>query len=98
MAHRRGARRLETQITKIFGPSTTLGDIQRAPSSNDDKARASIDDIIGRLDALAARSRRYSLSALVPMGQEMAYRSQEDLMYRTMAVLREFRARADAKA
>jgi beta-glucosidase len=48
------------------------------------------------LEALAARSRRYSLSVLVPMGQEMAYRYQEGVIYETLAVLRDFLRRAGA--
>jgi hypothetical protein len=33
---------------------------------------------------------------LVPMGQEMAYRYQEGVIYETLAVLRDFRRRAQA--
>ncbi len=87
---------LEREITEIFGAGATLGDIQRAAGQADAKNAAALDGIVDRLEELAARSRRYSLSALVPMGQEMAYRYQEDLTYRTIAVLREFRARAAA--
>ena len=52
--------------------------------------------MIHGLEELAARSRRYSLSMLVPMGQEMAYRYQEGVIYETIAVLREFLLRSRA--
>ncbi len=51
--------------------------------------------LIAKLERLAARSRRQSLSMLVPMGQEMAYRYQEEIIYQTMAVLRDFVRRAE---
>ena len=51
-----------------------------------------------RLEQLSERSRRYSLSMLVPMGQEMAYRYQEELMHQTLAVLREYLRRYDSNA
>ncbi|MCC6750482.1 MAG: hypothetical protein IT371_22650 [Deltaproteobacteria bacterium] len=41
-----------------------------------------------RIERLAARCRRQSLSILVPMGQEMAYRYQEQLMQQMLAALR----------
>jgi hypothetical protein len=34
---------------------------------------------------------------LVPMGQEMAYRYQEEIIYETLAVLRDFTRRAKKK-
>ena len=46
------------------------------------------------LEELSSRSRRYSLSMLVPMGQEMAYRYQEELIHQTLAALRTFQGRA----
>jgi hypothetical protein len=44
-------------------------------------ALATIDAVVRDLKALAARSRRYSVSFLVPMRQEMAYRYQEGVIY-----------------
>jgi len=88
--------KLEGDLGRFFPPSTTLGDIQR---TGPDKARTTqetleaIDQLIRGLEELAARSRRYSLSMLVPMGQEMAYRYQEGVIYETIAVLREFLGR-----
>ena len=39
---------------------------------------------------LAAKSRKQSLSPLVPMGQEMGYRYQESLINDHLSVLRAF--------
>jgi hypothetical protein len=93
--------RLEEQIVGIFGRTVTLGDIQH--TSPDADAKYAADDVRGRVkkliadfEDLAAKSRRYSLSMLVPMGQEMAYRYQEGVIYETLAVLRDFLKRATA--
>jgi TRAP-type uncharacterized transport system substrate-binding protein len=91
--------KLESDLGRLFPPSTTLGDIQR---TGPDKAKTTpetleaIDQVIRGLEELAARSRRYSLSMLVPMGQEMAYRYQEGVIYETIAVLRDFLGRCRA--
>jgi TRAP-type uncharacterized transport system substrate-binding protein len=88
--------KLEGELGHFFPPSTTLGDIQR---TGPEKAKPTpemlegLDQLIRGLEELAARSRRYSLSMLVPMGQEMAYRYQEGVIYETIAVLREFLGR-----
>ena len=88
----------EQQIARCFGPRKTLGDIARLhPSGNllEASIGTEVDRVIGALEDLAARSRRFSLSVLVPMGGEMAYRYQENLIHETIAVLRAFRARYD---
>jgi hypothetical protein len=95
--------RLEGELGRHFPPTTTLGDIARTrPDAVSPKARADmlavIERVIRELEELAARSRRYSLSMLVPMGQEMAYRYQEGIIYETLTVLRDFRQRSVAKA
>ncbi len=88
--------KLEAELGALFGPTTTLGDIARATPeeaahAHDTPAhRARIEEIVRELEELAARSRRQSLSVLVPMGQEMAYRYQEGVVYETLAVLRDF--------
>jgi TRAP-type uncharacterized transport system substrate-binding protein len=94
--------RLEGELAHLFPPATTLGDIQRStPDEMPSEARsvtlAAIDHLIHELEDLAARSRKYSLSMLVPMGQEMAYRYQESVMYETLAVLRDYRKRSAGK-
>ncbi|MBI5481505.1 MAG: hypothetical protein HY906_21790 [Deltaproteobacteria bacterium] len=91
--------RLESDIFRLFGPTTTLDDIRTLPAPDGD-SRAGILDGLARLipalEALHERCRRESLSLLVPMGQEMAYRYQEDLIHKALAVLRDFRRRAAA--
>ena len=88
--------KLEGELGRFFPPSTTLGDIQRTgadPARSKPETLEAIDQLVHALEALAARSRRYSLSVLVPMGQEMAYRYQEGVIYETIAVLREYLGR-----
>jgi TRAP-type uncharacterized transport system substrate-binding protein len=86
----------EHAIAHSFGPGTTLGDIARmTPSDNVLRADIGpeIDRVVRDLEDLAQRSRRLSLSVLVPMGGEMAYRYQEALILKTLAVLRAYRER-----
>jgi hypothetical protein len=86
--------KLENELSTMFGPSVTLGDIARAePGRADEAVTAVLKSLITELEALAARSRRQSLSVLVPMGQEMAYRYQEEIIYQTLAVLRGYVSR-----
>jgi TRAP-type uncharacterized transport system substrate-binding protein len=90
--------KLEDELASFFPPSTTLGDIERTTPNADFESReilATFDRIVGELEQLARRSRRYSLSMLVPMGQEMAYRYQEGVIYETLAVLRNFKSRCE---
>jgi hypothetical protein len=91
--------RLEEQLVGIFGKTMTLGDIQHmSPDAEaryrDARTQDGVKALVAEFEDLAARSRRYSLSMLVPMGQEMAYRYQEGVIYETLAVLRDFLKRA----
>ena len=91
--------KLEGELPHVFGPSITLGDIARVRPEGrlaTPEVQQALHGLIADLEALAARSRRQSLSALVPMGQEMAYRYQEEIIYQTMAVLRDFVRRSGA--
>jgi TRAP-type uncharacterized transport system substrate-binding protein len=91
--------RLESELSTLFGAGATLGDIQRTRIQGkllDPSVRGRIEDLIKRFEALGGRSRRQSLSMLVPMGQEMAYRYQEGVIYQTLAVLRGFLTRWDS--
>lgn len=88
--------RAEQEIALCFGPAATLGDIARMAPSGDllrDGVGSEIDQVILELEDLAQRSRKLSLTVLVPMGGEMVYRYQEDLIHETLAVLRAFRER-----
>jgi hypothetical protein len=91
--------RAEREIAACFGAATTLGDIARMDASGAPSKEGigeEIDRLIAGLEALAARSRRLSLTVLVPMGGEMAYRYQESLIHETLSVLRAFRDRRRA--
>jgi hypothetical protein len=91
--------RAEREIAACFGPTTTLGDIARMTPTGElrsPRIRDEIDRVIAELAALSARSRQLSLSVLVPMGGEMAYRYQEGLIHETLAVLHAFRERWEA--
>jgi TRAP-type uncharacterized transport system substrate-binding protein len=88
--------KLENELSELFDPGSTLGDITRTDPDERHRTAAgktTLDSLIKRFEALADRSRRQSLSMLVPMGQEMAYRYQEGVIYDTLAVLRAFRSR-----
>ncbi len=56
---------------------------------------ARIDALTAELGLLAERCRRQSLSIMVPMGQEMAYRYQESLIADLVHALKTFRRRRD---
>ena len=88
--------KLENELSALFGAGATLGDIARTKPEGplaEDSVRSGVESLIRRLETLAARSRSQSLSVLVPMGQEMAYRYQEEIIYETLAVLRDFLGR-----
>jgi hypothetical protein len=85
---------LESELTRLFGGAVTVDDLARRPLAGDAGERlAQVDALIAALEQLSARSRRYSLSLLVPMGQEMAYRYQEELIHQLIAALRAVRSR-----
>lgn len=93
--------KLEHELGNVFGASVTLGDISRTQPTGKltaPEVKEAVHALIIELETLAARSRKQSLSVLVPMGQEMAYRYQEEIIYQTMAVLRDFLRRTEAKA
>jgi hypothetical protein len=93
--------KLENELGTLFGVGATLNDIQRAKVAGklaEPGTRTKIDGLIERFEALGTRSRRQSLSVLVPMGQEMAYRYQEGVINQTLATLRVFRGRYDTSA
>jgi TRAP-type uncharacterized transport system substrate-binding protein len=88
--------RIESEIPKLFGPGITVGEIaQMQPTDRQrtPEARALLDTLVTRLGAHVERSRRQSMSTLVPMGQEIIYRHQEALMTDLLHALRTFRER-----
>ncbi|MDH5287680.1 MAG: hypothetical protein OEX23_13735 [Betaproteobacteria bacterium] len=88
--------RVERDIPALFGEGTTVGDIEAmdaAERHRNPDARAKLDAVIARLVELSERCRKQSLSVLVPMGEEMAYRYQETLIADTLHALRAYRDR-----
>lgn len=89
----------EQELAACFGAGATLGDLARFDPAKwpaGEGTRPEIDRVILELEELGARCRSQSLSVLVPMGGEMAYRYQEQLVHETLAVLRALRERMDA--
>lgn len=88
--------KLEREIPALFYPGVTLGEIADMPAGalhRSAEARARLDALMSRLEALAERCRRQSLSILVPMGAEMFYRYQESLIAELLYALRLYRER-----
>ena len=88
--------KIEREIPALFHPGVTLGEIAEMrpdASTHAAETRAALDSLLARLDALAERCRRKSLSILVPMGEEMSYRYQEALIADLQHALRQFRDR-----
>jgi hypothetical protein len=87
---------IERDITALFRPGITVDEIAEMPATDGHstpEAHTRLDAIMGRLAKLSERCRRQSLSMLVPMGQEMAYRYQETLIADLLFALRTFRER-----
>ena len=88
--------RIEREVAALFHPGVTLGEIAEMPpdaAQRPAETRARLDSLLSRLDALAERCRRKSLSVLVPMGAEMFYRYQESLIAELQHALRSYRDR-----
>jgi hypothetical protein len=88
--------KVERDIPALFGEGTTVGDIEAMDAAERHRspdARAKLDAIIAQLVELSERCRKQSLSVLVPMGEEMAYRYQETLIADTLHALRAYRDR-----
>jgi TRAP-type uncharacterized transport system substrate-binding protein len=88
--------RIEREISALFHPGVTLGQIAEMQPDARTQAAATrdvLDGLLSRLDALAEHCRRKSLSILVPMGEEMSYRYQETLIAELQYALRLYRDR-----
>ena len=95
------ARRLKIEklALRLFGEETTIAEIERLePKAGQFSAedKALIDDIIRQVQELRRWARRLSLSLVAPMGSEMLYRNQENLIYQKLLVLHRFRDRLNA--
>jgi hypothetical protein len=86
--------KIEREIAVLFGldaPIAAIETMTEVPfhaSHLPPDASARIDDLVLRLSALSGRCRDLSLSILVPMGEEMAYRYQEMLIAVLLRTLR----------
>jgi TRAP-type uncharacterized transport system substrate-binding protein len=88
--------RIESAMLHLFGPGVTVGEIAEMPPRDPHhtpEVRGQLDTLMEQLVTLSERCRQQSLSMLVPMGQEMAYRYQEALMADLLYALRTFRER-----
>jgi hypothetical protein len=86
--------KIESDVPALFGHGVTVGeiaDMTPEPRHATPAARAELDAVLLRLSALGERCRKQSLSVLVPMGQEMAYRYQETLIQDLLHALRIYR-------
>jgi len=87
---------IEREVSQIFGSGITVGELPRAQPLTDLEPEAIRERALRAMQALEAlygRCRRQSLSIFVPMGGEMAYRYQENLM---MDLLRALRSNIEA--
>jgi hypothetical protein len=83
---------LESQLVSAFGGAATVADLARAaPDATRSEVVATV---VAEIEQLSAKSRKHSLSMLVPMGAEMTYRYQEELMHQILAVLRDYEQRS----
>jgi len=84
---------IERDLPALFGHGIAMGEIPRAkpdPTLGRDEVRIRVNSITERLEGLYDQCRRQSLSIVVPMGGEMAYRYQEELIMDLLQVLRAF--------
>ena len=92
--------KIEQEIPRLFHhPQITVGEIARsrpAPGRERGEIDQEVRSLITRLEALHGRCRRESVSILVPMGGEMAYRYQETLIADLIQALRDFADRGGA--
>lgn len=84
---------IERELRALFGAGIAVGEIPRArpdPTLPPEEVRTRVRAITEQLEALYERCRRNSLSVVVPMGGEMAYRYQENLMMDLLQAVRAF--------
>jgi TRAP-type uncharacterized transport system substrate-binding protein len=92
--------KLEEEIPRLFHAGITIGEIARsspAAGLHPEEVRRSARALIDKLQELYERCRRQSVSILVPMGGEMAYRYQETLITDLLQALRDFSIRVDTE-
>ena len=88
--------KLEREIAALLEPGATLDSLAEMPLAAHHlgpDARAQLDELMMHVSALLEKSRRQSMSVLVPMGEEMNYRYQETLMADLLRALRVYKGR-----
>ncbi|MGE0707064.1 MAG: TAXI family TRAP transporter solute-binding subunit [Planctomycetota bacterium] len=87
---------LEARWTALFGAKSTPDELGRRDPEELRAGLAEAAALADELQVLKERCRKLSVSVLVPMGQELAYRYQESLINQRLAALRHLLARAAA--
>ena len=87
--------KIEREIAALLGPGATDSRVEMPTGARElqPDVGGQIDNLILHLSALAERCRTQSLSVLVPMGEEMAYRYQEMLIADLLRALRAYKER-----
>lgn len=88
---------IETAVYNFFGRAVTAEEIALAnvaAQHKDAAALRELDALIARLTELGQKCRKKSLSLLVPMGKEQAYRYQEEIISRFLSALKSYRQRS----
>ncbi len=90
--------KIEDEIFALFGAHLTLVEIThlRATVQHQNPAFAQqLDKVIRNLKVLLQQTHHRARSLIVPMGQEMAYRYQQEIMNELLAALQNFQHRID---
>lgn len=85
---------IETELRNFFGRPVTAEEIaleQMESRHANAESRATLDTLIDRLTRLGEKCRKQSLSLLVPMGKEQAYRYQEEIINRFLSAMKAYR-------
>ncbi|MBN8220248.1 MAG: ABC transporter substrate-binding protein [Spirochaetes bacterium] len=85
---------IETELRNYFGRPVTAEEIALEELEGrhaNAESRAVLDALIDRLTRLGEKCRKKSLSLLVPMGKEQAYRYQEEIINRFLSAMKAYR-------
>ena len=88
----------EAELASLFWAGVTVGDLERVAPNGDQLGApflGRVQRLVADLESIAERCRAQSLSMVAPMGQEMVYRFQEELVFQRIAALRGLLERAD---
>jgi len=88
--------KLDMAVLQSLGDKLTfeeIHDLQPRPEHVDEQVAARLDTVLQQMSDLRRICRKHAQSMLVPMGQEMGYRFQEDRIEEAVTALRLFRGR-----